>query len=58
MRLKEAAKLGFTRAIVPRVRTPKRAKSADHDLELIEISHLRELADAIMPTSGTHRALG
>ena len=57
-RLKEAAKLGFTRAIVPRVRSSKKAKSADHDLQITEISHLRELADAILPTTRAHRALG
>ncbi|MGJ3259450.1 MAG: DNA repair protein RadA [Rhodospirillales bacterium] len=57
-RLKEAAKLGFTRAIVPRVRSSKKAQSADHDLQIAEISHLRELADAILPTTRAHRALG
>ena len=57
-RLKEAAKLGFTRAIVPRVRSSKKAKSADHDLQITEISHLHELADAILPTTRAHRALG
>lgn len=57
-RLKEAAKLGFTRAIVPRIRSSKRAKNTDHDLEMIEISHLRELADAILPTSRAHLAMG
>ena len=57
-RLKEAAKLGFTRAIIPRVRSAKKTKSADYDLQITEISHLRELADAILPAVRTHQAMG
>ena len=57
-RLKEAAKLGFTRAIGPRMRTAKGAKTVDYGLEMIEITHLRELADAIMPASRSHQAIG
>ncbi len=57
-RLKEAAKLGFTRAIIPRVRSAKKTKSADHTLQITEISHLRELADAILPAVRAHQALG
>jgi len=57
-RLKEAAKLGFTRAIIPRVRSAKKTKSADHNLQITEISHLRELADAILPAVRAHQALG
>lgn len=40
-RLKEAAKLGFTRAIVPKI--PERQKPADCGLDLIEVPDLAAL---------------
>ena len=48
-RLKEAAKLGFERAVIPRLRTAKSVKPEDYSLEIVEVAHLRDLAGAIMP---------
>jgi len=53
-RLREAARLGFTRAIVPRSgRGP--AIAAVPDIELIEVSTLREAVDAALLTERAHR---
>lgn len=46
-RLKEAEKLGFTRAIVPKVRAKK--SKAPSSMTLIEISHLREIEVILTP---------
>jgi len=55
-RLKEAEKLGFTRAIVPKVRT-KKSKNASN-MTLIEISHLREIEVILAPKPSKSSALG
>lgn len=57
-RLKEAAKLGFTRAIIPKSRSAKGGKTGEKGLEIVEIAHLRELPDVILPTERTQRAIG
>lgn len=65
-RLKEAAKLGFTRAIIPRLRTSKgskagagkEAKAVDYGMEIVEVTHLRDLPTAIMPANATRRVMG
>lgn len=57
-RLKEAAKLGFTRAIVPRNRSAKGASLSEHGIDVTEVAHLRELPDAILPKARTHKSLG
>ncbi len=44
-RLKEAAKLGFTTAIMPPRRASKTKKKRDVALDLIEISHVSELVE-------------
>ena len=45
-RLKESAKLGFTRAIIPRGRTSRTGKGpAEGNMSLIEIGHVSELFD-------------
>jgi DNA repair protein RadA/Sms len=46
-RIKEAIKLGFKRAIVPRGMELDYGKNSPHKLELFEISHVRELKDII-----------
>jgi DNA repair protein RadA/Sms len=46
-RLKEAEKLGFTRAIVPKIRS-KKSKNIS-SMALIEISHLREIEVILAP---------
>ena len=56
-RLKEAAKLGFTRAIVPRNRSAKGASLSEHGIDVTEVAHLRELPDAILPKARTHKSL-
>ncbi len=55
-RLKEAEKLGFTRAIVPKVRK-KKSKSTSN-MTLIEISHLREIEVILAPKPSKTSALG
>ena len=60
-RLKEAAKLGFTRAIIPRIRTSKSgSKSAVNatGLDIVEIAHIRDLAQAVLPKPRQKQALG
>jgi DNA repair protein RadA/Sms len=42
-RLKEAAKLGFTRALIPPRRSQKKKRESDHGLEIREIEHLQDL---------------
>jgi DNA repair protein RadA/Sms len=42
-RLKEAAKLGFRRALMPR--RPAKAQKGDEGLEVVEIGHVQELID-------------
>jgi DNA repair protein RadA/Sms len=46
-RLKEAAKLGFKRAIVPR--NPRGTKAQVGDLAIEEIAHVRDLIDLFPP---------
>lgn len=46
-RLKEAEKLGFTRAIVPKIRSKKSNNTSS--MALIEISHLREIEVILAP---------
>jgi DNA repair protein RadA/Sms len=57
-RLKEAAKLGFVRAIIPKVRSGKAAKPNVPGLEIVEIAHLRDLADAAIPNAEPTRMRG
>jgi DNA repair protein RadA/Sms len=57
-RLKEAAKLGFVRAIIPKVRSGKAAKPNVPGLEIVEIAHLRDLADAAIPNAELTRMRG
>ncbi len=60
-RLKEAAKLGFTRAIIPRIRSSKSGnKSAISatGLDIVEIAHIRDLAQAVLPKPRQKQALG
>ncbi len=42
-RLKEAAKLGFTRALIPPRRSRRKKRESDHGLEIREIEHLQDL---------------
>jgi DNA repair protein RadA/Sms len=59
-RLKEAAKLGFTRAMVPPRRKVKKARPDPSGLEISEISHLRDLLAALAvasPGIGTKEGL-
>lgn len=46
-RLKEAEKLGFTRAIVPKIRTKK--GKGNSGIGLVEIAHLREIESILAP---------
>ena len=57
-RLKEAAKLGFVRAIIPKVRSGKAAKPNVPGLEIVEIAHLRDLADTAIPNAEPTRMRG
>src|SRR5262249_20814176 len=50
LRLKEAAKLGFTNAFVPKAK-----KAGANDLKVRAISHISELAAAIAPTPEKRR---
>jgi DNA repair protein RadA/Sms len=52
LRLKEAAKLGFARALVPPSRR-RREGSAD-PLRTVEIAHLQDIVDVVGP--GTRQA--
>ncbi len=56
-RLKEAAKLGFQRAIVPTVRSAKAKPSGDHGMQIVEIAHLRDLAGILYPAEAAARAV-
>lgn len=55
-RLREAAKLGFERAIVPAVRSKKSKPSSDHGIAVIEIGHLRDLPQALQPAASAAKA--
>ncbi len=57
-RLKEAAKLGFVRAIIPKVRSGKAAKPNVAGLEIVEIAHLCDLVDAAIPNAEPARMRG
>lgn len=57
-RLKEAEKLGFTRAIIPKIRSKKSKASGQSGLELIEIAHLREIEVILSPKPSRTTALG
>jgi DNA repair protein RadA/Sms len=46
-RLKEAGKLGFTRAIIPARRAGKAGKAAGGAIEVDEIAHLRQVVDIL-----------
>jgi DNA repair protein RadA/Sms len=49
-RLNEAARLGFTRAMVPATRSGKRrGGSAPKGIELVEVTSLRDALDALVP---------
>jgi DNA repair protein RadA/Sms len=54
LRLQEAARLGFTRAVIPRGSGPGRA-GADHGLELLEAAGV---AEALVKALGEHPAQG
>ncbi len=56
-RLREAAKLGFERAIVPSVRSKKSKPAADHGIAVVEITHLRDLPQVLQPTAHVANAL-
>jgi DNA repair protein RadA/Sms len=47
LRLKEATKLGFTRALIPPKRASKKTLGID-GIRATEIGHLRSLADSFM----------
>ncbi len=47
MRLNEAAKIGFRRALVPKMR--RRVKDAPKGLKLIEVSNLAEALREVLP---------
>ena len=56
VRLREAKKLGFTRAIVPKTRnTRKKSAKAGDTLPVTEISHLNELMDLLPPQGQNQR---
>lgn len=56
VRLREAKKLGFTRAIVPKTRnTRKKTTKAGDTLPVTEISHLNELMDLLPPQGQNQR---
>lgn len=57
-RLKEAEKLGFTRAIIPKIRSKKSKAPGHSGLELIEIAHLREIEVILAPKPSRNKALG
>ena len=57
-RLKEAEKLGFTRAIVPKIRTKKSKGAGESGMTLIEIAHLRDIEAILDPKPSTKTALG
>jgi DNA repair protein RadA/Sms len=56
VRLREAKKLGFTRAIVPKSRnTRKKSTKPGDTLPVTEISHLNELMDLLPPQGQNQR---
>lgn len=54
-RLKEAAKLGFRRALAPRRQVKKGSPEAADGLELTEIAHLQELVGLLAGDVATHQ---
>jgi DNA repair protein RadA/Sms len=50
VRLKEAAKLGFTNAVIPTQRTKKNKVPRDHGLQILEIEHVAEIAARFGPS--------
>ncbi|MCP5368143.1 MAG: DNA repair protein RadA [Hyphomicrobiales bacterium] len=56
-RLKEAAKLGFTRAMVPKSRRGA-GKAQRSGLEIVEIAHLTDLIARFTDTGADHRRAG
>lgn len=57
-RLKEAAKLGFERAVIPKARSAKAQPPSILGLEIVEIAHLRDLSEAAMPQGTLQRVRG
>lgn len=58
VRLKEAAKLGFTNAVIPTQRTKKKQLPRDHGLNVLEVEHVAEIAARFGPSKqelGTER---
>ena len=55
VRLREAKKLGFSRAIVPKTRNARRnSANAGDTLPVTEIAHLNELMDLLPPQGQNH----
>lgn len=57
-RLKEAAKLGFTRALIPPRRARTKKRESDHGLEIKEIEHLQDLVAMFAAKSVQRRDTG
>ncbi len=57
-RLKEAAKLGFTHAIVPTSRSGRGAKPGEHGIRISELGHLRDLPALLAARGKAVRAAG
>ena len=51
VRLKEAAKLGFTNAVIPTQRAKKKQTPRDHGLNIQEVEHVAEIAARFGPKS-------
>jgi DNA repair protein RadA/Sms len=56
VRLKEASKLGFGKAIIPRRKAVREGRKPD-PLEVSELAHLQDLADLLREQGGPRRAI-